>query len=62
MQASKIIHTVSCLAEGEVGDVIVGGVAHFKVTLFGSKPAGLLKTKVCEILCLTNPVVGYSGM
>ena len=27
MHASKIIHTVSCHAEGEVGDVIVGGVA-----------------------------------
>ncbi len=26
MQTSKIIHTVSCHAEGEVGDVIVGGV------------------------------------
>jgi len=27
MQSRKIIHTVSCHAEGEVGDVIVGGVA-----------------------------------
>ena len=27
MHASKIIHVVSCHAEGEVGDVIVGGVA-----------------------------------
>jgi trans-L-3-hydroxyproline dehydratase len=27
VQTSKIIHTVSCHAEGEVGDVIVGGVA-----------------------------------
>lgn len=27
MRSSKIIHTVSCHAEGEVGDVIVGGVA-----------------------------------
>lgn len=27
MRTSKIIHTVSCHAEGEVGDVIVGGVA-----------------------------------
>jgi len=27
MRASKIIHSVSCHAEGEVGDVIVGGVA-----------------------------------
>jgi proline racemase len=26
MQASKVIHVVSCHAEGEVGDVIVGGV------------------------------------
>lgn len=26
MRSSKIIHTVSCHAEGEVGDVIVGGV------------------------------------
>ena len=26
MQVSKVIHTVSCHAEGEVGDVIVGGV------------------------------------
>ena len=27
MQSSKTIHVVSCHAEGEVGDVIVGGVA-----------------------------------
>ena len=27
MRASKILHVVSCHAEGEVGDVIVGGVA-----------------------------------
>ena len=27
MQTSKIVHVVSCHAEGEVGDVIVGGVA-----------------------------------
>ncbi len=27
MRASSVIHTVSCHAEGEVGDVIVGGVA-----------------------------------
>ncbi|MDJ0622289.1 MAG: proline racemase family protein [Desulfocapsaceae bacterium] len=27
MQANKVIHVVSCHAEGEVGDVIVGGVA-----------------------------------
>ena len=27
MQTTKIIHTISCHAEGEVGDVIVGGVA-----------------------------------
>jgi proline racemase len=27
MQTSKLIHVVSCHAEGEVGDVIVGGVA-----------------------------------
>jgi len=32
MQTSKIIHTVSCHAEGEVGDVIVGGVfRHFNL-------------------------------
>ena len=27
MQTSRVIHSVSCHAEGEVGDVIVGGVA-----------------------------------
>jgi proline racemase len=27
MRSSKIIHVVTCHAEGEVGDVIVGGVA-----------------------------------
>jgi proline racemase len=27
MRTSRIIHVVSCHAEGEVGDVIVGGVA-----------------------------------
>ena len=26
MRTSRVIHTVSCHAEGEVGDVIVGGV------------------------------------
>ena len=27
MRSAKLIHVVSCHAEGEVGDVIVGGVA-----------------------------------
>ena len=27
MRSNKVIHVVSCHAEGEVGDVIVGGVA-----------------------------------
>ena len=27
MRTQKVIHVVSCHAEGEVGDVIVGGVA-----------------------------------
>lgn len=27
MRSTKVIHIVSCHAEGEVGDVIVGGVA-----------------------------------
>ena len=27
MRSSRIIHVVACHAEGEVGDVIVGGVA-----------------------------------
>ncbi|MPT24224.1 MAG: hypothetical protein E2577_15290, partial [Starkeya sp.] len=27
MRSSKIIHIVGCHAEGEVGDVIIGGVA-----------------------------------
>jgi proline racemase len=27
MKSSKLIHIVSCHAEGEVGNVIVGGVA-----------------------------------
>ncbi|MDH3942245.1 MAG: proline racemase family protein, partial [Xanthomonadales bacterium] len=27
MRTSQIVHVVSCHAEGEVGDVIVGGVA-----------------------------------
>ncbi|HCL3844903.1 TPA: proline racemase family protein, partial [Pseudomonas aeruginosa] len=27
MRSQRIVHIVSCHAEGEVGDVIVGGVA-----------------------------------
>ncbi|WP_292475834.1 hypothetical protein, partial [Mesorhizobium sp.] len=27
MRSTKVIHVVSCHAEGEVGDVIVGGVS-----------------------------------
>ena len=27
MRSTKVIHVVSCHAEGEVGDVVVGGVA-----------------------------------
>ena len=27
MKSSKLIHIVSCHAEGEVGNVIVGGIA-----------------------------------
>ena len=29
MQTSRVIHSISCHAEGEVGDVIVGGAVSY---------------------------------
>lgn len=36
MRSSKTIHVISAHAEGEVGDVIVGGVLPHPAPLYGS--------------------------
>ncbi|GIR54632.1 MAG: hypothetical protein CM15mP62_21030 [Rhodospirillaceae bacterium] len=43
MRSSKVIHVVSCHAEGEVGDVIVGELHHHRAKLFGSNGHGSKK-------------------
>ena len=55
MRTSKLIHIVSCHAEGEVGDVIVGGVPaaagrHACGSSRGSSPA----TGRCALSCSTS--------
>ena len=44
MKSKNIVHVISCHAEGEVGDVIVGGVAVPPETHYGSN--GILYTKM----------------
>ncbi len=62
MHTSKIIHTVSCHAEGEVGDVIVGEWPHLLGIPSGSSPGGLQRIKPLEISCSTNPGEGFFVM
>ena len=52
MRSTKVIHTVSCHAEGEVGDVIVGGVAPPPgKTLWEQRKCGLPKIASCATSC-----------
>jgi trans-L-3-hydroxyproline dehydratase len=55
MQSSKIIHVVTCHAEGEVGDVIVGGVAPPPgETLWEQSRASSPRTAPCTISSSTS--------
>ena len=52
MQTGKVIHTVSAHAEGEVGDVIVGGVAPPPgETLWDQSRVHRERTADCEASC-----------
>ncbi len=48
MRTSKIIHVVTCHAEGEVGDVIVGGVAPRRAKPCGSSRASSPRTALAQ--------------
>jgi len=54
MRSTKVIHVVSCHAEGEVGDVILGGVQPHQVTQSGSSRVSSLAMRPCETSCSMN--------
>ena len=55
MHTSKIIHTVSCHAEGEVGDVIVGGVATPPGDTLWEQSRWIAKDKILRNFMLNEP-------
>jgi len=55
VQTSKIIHTVSCHAEGEVGDVIVGGVASPPGKTLWEQSRWIAKDKTLRNFMLNEP-------
>jgi len=55
VQTSKIIHTVSCHAEGEVGDVIVGGVAPPPGETIWDQSLWIAKDKTLRNFMLNEP-------
>ncbi len=55
MRTSKIIHTVSCHAEGEVGDVIVGGVAPPPGDTLWEQSRWIAKDKTLRNFMLNEP-------
>ena len=61
MRARHVIHVVSCHAEGEVGDVIVGGVAPPPVRPSGSRAASSPKTGGSATWSSTSRGAGSSG-
>ncbi len=54
MRSQRIVHIVSCHAEGEVGDVIVGGVAAPPAPPSGNSRAGSPETRTCATSSSTN--------
>ncbi|MCP5045551.1 MAG: proline racemase family protein [bacterium] len=55
MHTTKIIHTVSCHAEGEVGDVIVGGVAPPPGETLWEQSRWIAKDKTLRNFILNEP-------
>lgn len=55
MHSTKIIHTVSCHAEGEVGDVIVGGVATPPGDTLWEQSRWIAKDKTLRDFMLNEP-------
>lgn len=55
MRTTKIIHTVSCHAEGEVGDVIVGGVAPPPGKTLWEQSRWIAKDKTLRNFMLNEP-------
>ena len=55
MRASKVIHTVSCHAEGEVGDVIVGGVAPPQGETLWEQSRWIARDKTLRSFMLNEP-------
>ena len=55
MRSSKTIHVVSCHAEGEVGDVIVGGVAPPPGTTLWEQRTWISKNETLRNFMLNEP-------
>ncbi|MCF6248730.1 MAG: proline racemase family protein [Desulfobacula sp.] len=55
MRSTKIIHTVSCHAEGEVGDVIIGGVAPPPGDTLWEQSRWIAKDKTLRNFMLNEP-------
>jgi len=55
MQSKQVIHTVSCHAEGEVGDVIVGGVAVPPGDTIWAQSRWIAKDQVLRNFMLNEP-------
>jgi len=55
MRSTKMIHTVSCHAEGEVGDVIVGGVAPPPGDTLWEQSRWIAKDKILRDFMLNEP-------
>ena len=61
MRTTKTIHVVSCHAEGEVGDVIVGGVAPPPGDTLWEQRASSRRTRRCATSCSTSRAAGCSA-
>ena len=51
MRSTKVIHVVSCHAEGEVGDVIVGGVLPPPGGTIWEQSRFIARTRPCATSC-----------
>jgi proline racemase len=62
MRSTNSIHIIGCHAEGEVGDVIVGGVAPPPGETIWEQRAGSRKMTGCAISCSTNRAAAFFVM
>ena len=62
MRSTKTIHVVTCHAEGEVGDVIVGGVAPPPGDTLWEQSRFIARTRRCAISCSTSRAAASFAM